>query len=114
MNRWKGCVMSEVVVAGVGMVPFTKPRKSMNYVEMGQTAVRAALRDAGVDYTSIQQAYAGYVYGDSASGQNVVYGMGLTGIPVVNVNNNCATGSSALWLARQAWSTAPWPSASSR
>ncbi len=50
----------------------------------------------------IEQAYAGYVYGDSTYGQRAVYGLGLTGIPVINVNNNCSTGSSALFLARQA------------
>ena len=89
-------------VAGVGLAPFSTPSKSKNYDEMGEIAVRRALADAGVDYPSVQQAYAGYVYGDSTSGQNVLYRTGMTGIPVVNVNNNCSTGSSALWLARQA------------
>ena len=42
----------------------------------------------------------GYCYGDSTSGQRAVYECGLSGVPIVNVNNNCATGSSALWLAR--------------
>ncbi|RAL34612.1 lipid-transfer protein [Rhodococcus sp. AQ5-07] len=92
----------EVHVAGVGMIPFTKPGKSENYNVMGDTAARAALDDAGIDYSLVQQAYAGYVYGDSTAGQAAVYGLGLTGIPVINVNNNCATGSSALFLARQA------------
>jgi sterol carrier protein 2 len=91
-----------VHVVGVGMVPFTKPGKSASYSEMGEQAARAALADAGVDYTQIQQAYVGYVYGDSTSGQSALYGLGQTGIPIVNVNNNCSTGSSALWLARQA------------
>ena len=50
----------------------------------------------------MQQAYAGYVYGDSTAGQKALYGVGMTGIPVVNVNNNCSTGSTALFLARQA------------
>ncbi|MCO6062165.1 lipid-transfer protein, partial [Pseudomonas sp. MOB-449] len=50
----------------------------------------------------VQQAYVGYVYGDSTCGQSALYEVGLSGIPVVNVNNNCSTGSSALWLARQA------------
>jgi acetyl-CoA acetyltransferase len=50
----------------------------------------------------VQQAYVGYVFGDSTSGQTAIYGVGLTGIPVINVNNNCATGSTALYLARQA------------
>ncbi|MFI7161738.1 lipid-transfer protein [Rhodococcus erythropolis] len=92
----------KVHVAGVGMIPFTKPGKSENYNVMGDTAARAALDDAGIDYSLVQQAYAGYVYGDSTAGQAAVYGLGLTGIPVINVNNNCATGSSALFLARQA------------
>lgn len=91
-----------VLVAGVGMVPFAKPGKSEHYFEMGAKAIRAALEDAGLDYTAVQQAYAGYVYGDSTSGQRTIYTVGMTGIPIVNVNNNCASGSSALWLARQA------------
>ncbi len=94
--------MTDVVVAGVGMVPFAKPRESGGYTALGEAAVRAALADAGIDYRAVGQAYAGYVYGDSTAGQAVLYGVGLTGIPVVNVNNNCSTGSSALFLARQA------------
>ena len=94
--------MNNVVVAGVGMVPFTKPGRSSPYSEMGEYAARAALSDAGLDYSLVEQVYVGYVYGDSTSGQKAVYGLGLSGVPIVNVNNNCATGSSALWLARQA------------
>lgn len=92
----------KVWVAGVGMIPFSKPGASEPYSVMGMRAARVALQDAGVPYDAVQQAYAGYVYGDSSSGQAVVYGVGLTGIPVFNVNNNCASGSSALFLARQA------------
>lgn len=91
-----------VHVTGVGMIPFTKPGASEPYPAMGARAARAALDDAGVDYRLVQQAYVGYVYGDSTSGQAAVYGVGLTGIPVFNLNNNCSTGSSALFLARQA------------
>jgi len=94
--------MQNVVVAGVGMTKFAKPGQNDPYTEMGAAAVRAALKDAGLDYSAVQQAYAGYVYGDSTCGQNVVYKVGMTGIPVINVNNNCSTGSSALFLARQA------------
>ncbi|MNJ10789.1 Beta-ketoadipyl-CoA thiolase [compost metagenome] len=89
-------------VAGVGMIPFLKPGASGSYIEMGAEATRRALRDAGLDYRLVQQAYVGYVYGDSTSGQSALYEVGLSGIPVVNVNNNCSTGSSALYLARQA------------
>jgi sterol carrier protein 2 len=94
--------MSDVVVAGVGMVPFAKPGKSEAYYQMGEKAARAALDDAGVAYTAVQQAFVGYVYGDSTCGQAALYGIGLTGVPIINVNNNCSTGSSALFLARQA------------
>ncbi|MFD4829343.1 lipid-transfer protein [Streptomyces uncialis] len=91
-----------VLVAGVGMVPFAKPSAAKTYDDMGAGAVSAVLADAGLAYDRIQQVYAGYVYGDSTCGQRVVYRSGTTGVPVVNVNNNCASGSSALWLARQA------------
>ena len=91
-----------VVVAGVGMTAFVKPSVADNYVQLGSRAIREAIADAGLDYKHIQQAYAGYVYGDSTSGQAVIYEVGLTGIPIINVNNNCSTGSTALYLARQA------------
>lgn len=90
------------LVAGVGMIPFTKPGQSLSYDEMGAAAVRSALQDAGLEYSDVQQAYAGYVYGDSTAGQRALYHVGMTGIPINNVNNNCSTGSSALFLARQA------------
>ena len=93
---------NKVFVAGVGMIQFKKPGTSAPYDQMGAEALTAALRDAGLDYADIQQAYTGYVYGDSTCGQKALYRVGMTGIPVLNVNNNCATGSSALFLARQA------------
>ncbi|MFF3493255.1 lipid-transfer protein [Streptomyces sp. NPDC002795] len=91
-----------VLVAGVGMASFAKPSVAKSYDELGADAVRSALQDAGLPYAGIQQVYAGYVYGDSTCGQRVVYRFGKTRVPVLNVNNNCASGSSALWLARQA------------
>lgn len=84
------------------MVPFVKPGGALDYTALASTAARDALRDAGIGYGQIEQAFAGYVYGDSTSGQAVLYDLGQTGVPIVNVNNNCSTGSSALWLARQA------------
>ncbi|HWD30751.1 MAG TPA: lipid-transfer protein [Pseudomonas sp.] len=89
-------------VAGVGMIQFAKPGASGSYIEMGAQAVRQALEDAGIGYELVQQAYAGYVYGDSTCGQSALYEVGMTGIPVINVNNNCASGSTALFMARQA------------
>ncbi len=93
---------AKVHVLGVGMVPFQKPGKSDDYPEMSRKAMEAALADAGVSFTEVEQAYVGYVYGDSTCGQRAVYEMGRTGVPIFNVNNNCSTGSTALMLARQA------------
>ncbi len=92
----------QAMIAGVGMVPFTKPGASAPYDEMASAAIAQALADAGLNIESVQQIYAGYVYGDSCSGQRAVYRSGMTGVPIVNVNNNCSTGSTALFLARQA------------
>jgi sterol carrier protein 2 len=91
-----------VNVAGVGMVKFAKPGASEEYNVMAAKAAKAALADANVRYEDVEQAFAGYVYGDSTCGQRAVYDVGLTGIPVFNVNNNCSTGSSALMLGKQA------------
>lgn len=94
--------MAKAMVAGVGMIPFTKPGASEPYDVMGARAARLALEDAGIDYQDVGQAYVGYVYGDSTCGQSALYAVGLSGAPIVNVNNNCSTGSTALFLARQA------------
>jgi acetyl-CoA acetyltransferase len=93
---------NKVNVIGVGMVKFNKPGKSDPYNVMASQAARTALDDAGVSYGDVEQGYAGYVFGDSTCGQRALYEVGLTGIPIFNVNNNCATGSSALMLGAQA------------
>eukprot|EP00127_Corallochytrium_limacisporum_P000194 Clim_evm11s7 gene=Clim_evmTU11s7 len=92
-----------VYVVGVGMTKFEKPgrRANFDYPQMGKEAAYKALKDAGVSYKDIEQVTCGYVYGDSTCGQRAVYELGLTGVPVYNVNNNCSTGSTALFLARQ-------------
>ncbi|MBE2254176.1 MAG: lipid-transfer protein [Myxococcus sp.] len=92
----------KVNVIGVGMVKFQKPGASDGYEVMASGAIKEAMKDAGVEFKELEQAYAGYVFGDSTCGQRAVYAVGQTGIPVINVNNNCSTGSSALYLARQA------------
>ena len=93
---------NKVVIAGVGMVPFKKPGQSDPYDIMGQNATRLALADAGIGYSLVEQAYAGYVYGDSCAGQAALYHVDINGVPIFNVNNNCASGSSAFALATQA------------
>ena len=93
---------NRVFVAGVGMTKFEKPQtREWDYPEMAKEAGTKALEDAGIPYDAVEQACVGYVYGESTSGQRAVYELGLTGIPVINVNNNCSTGSTALYMARE-------------
>jgi acetyl-CoA acetyltransferase len=94
--------MSTANVIGVGMIPFARPGRHEPYEVMAGKAIRNALADAGIALQDVQQAYASYVYGDSTCGQTALYGVGMTGMPVINVNNNCSSGSTALFLARQA------------
>lgn len=96
--------MSNVYVLGVGMTPFTKPGNPEvpDYHLMAANAMKDALKDADIDYNQVQQAHAGYVYGESCSGMRAIYEVGQTGIPIFNYNSNCSTGSSALFSARQA------------
>ncbi|MGZ6969685.1 MAG: lipid-transfer protein, partial [Acidimicrobiia bacterium] len=91
----------KVFVVGVGMTKFEKPGgREWDYPDMAREAGTMALEDAGISYDLVEQAAVGYCYGDSTAGQRALYEIGVTGIPVVNVNNNCATGSSALYLAK--------------
>lgn len=94
---------NKVYVVGVGMTKFEKPgrKEGWDYPDMARESGTKALADAGVAYTDIEQAFVGYVAGDSTCGQRAVYELGMTGIPVVNVNNNCSTGSTALYLGAQ-------------
>ncbi len=95
---------NRVFVIGVGMTKFEKPgrREDWDYPQMAKESGTKALEDAGVDYDQIEQAFVGYVYGESCAGHRAVYELGLTGIPIFNVNSNCSTGSSALYLAANA------------
>jgi acetyl-CoA acyltransferase len=94
---------NKVYVIGVGMTKFEKPgSRDWDYPDMARESGTKALADAGIDYREVQEAYVGYVYGESTSGQRALYELGMTGIPVVNVNNNCSTGSTALYLAARA------------
>mmetsp|Transcript_15558 Transcript_15558/g.17291 ORF Transcript_15558/g.17291 Transcript_15558/m.17291 type:complete len:437 (+) Transcript_15558:31-1341(+) len=97
----RGHKLNRVFVVGVGMTKFVKPSdKSIgDYPEFSKIAAQRALRDAGVPYEKIEHAFIGYVYGDSTAGQRALYEVGMTGIPISNVNNNCSTGSTALYNA---------------
>ncbi len=89
-------------IVGVGMTAFEKPEtRAWQYWDMAKEAGGKALADAGTGYEAVEQVAAGYCYQSSTAGQRAVYELGLTGVPVYNVNNNCATGSTALMMARQ-------------
>ncbi|PIC67777.1 lipid-transfer protein [Sporosarcina sp. P21c] len=92
----------KVKVIGVDMVKFVKPGMQEPYEVMASKAIKGAVKDAGIDFKEIEHAFASYVYGDSTSGQAALYKVGLSGIPIFNVNNNCSSGSTAIFLARQA------------
>lgn len=87
-------------VLGVGMTKFIKPRGKVDYTELGFEAGVKAMLDAGINYDDVEHGIACYCYGDSTCGQRVFYQFGMTQIPIVNVNNNCSTGSTGLALAR--------------
>lgn len=92
----------KVYVVGVGMTKFEKPQsKKWDYPDMAKEAATKALEDAGISFEDVKQACVGYVYGETTCGQRAVYQLGMTGIPVYNVNNACSTGSTALFMARQ-------------
>lgn len=95
---------NKVFVVGVGMTKFEKPgrREGWDYPAMVKEAGTKALEDAGVQYPEIEQAFIGNVYGDSCSGHRALYELGHTGIPIYNVNSNCSTGSTALFMAANA------------
>ncbi|KAF2794344.1 non-specific lipid-transfer protein [Melanomma pulvis-pyrius CBS 109.77] len=89
-----------VYVLGVGMTKFIKPRGKVDYPELGFEAGTKAMLDAHINYDDVDQGVACYCYGDSTCGQRVFYQFGMTGIPVYNVNNNCSTGSTGLFMGR--------------
>jgi acetyl-CoA acetyltransferase len=87
--------MEEVNIIGVGMIKFGRyPDKKVE--ELGAEAVQLALDDAGITMPEVQALYSGNLYATSMSGQRILQQIGQTGIPVVNVANACATGSTAV------------------
>jgi acetyl-CoA acyltransferase len=91
---------NRVFVIGVGMTKFERCEREAQ--DLAGEATKGALKDAGVDYAAIEQAFVGYINGMSTLGQQSLYRVGMTGIPVYNVNNNCSTGSTALYMAYNA------------
>nr|XP_011762533.1 non-specific lipid-transfer protein isoform X1 [Macaca nemestrina] len=103
-SPWEPAPLRRVFVVGVGMTKFMRPgaENSRDYPDLAGEAGQKALADAQIPYSAVDQACVGYVFGDSTCGQRAIYhSLGMTGIPIINVNNNCSTGSTALFMARQ-------------
>ncbi len=92
---------NEVHIAGVGMTPFGR-HGDKTLVDLGKAAVETALADAGLDYEAVELAYCGHVMQGSTAGQRVLYSIGATGIPIFNVENACASGTTAVRSAAMA------------
>ncbi|HUY63121.1 MAG TPA: thiolase family protein [Acidimicrobiales bacterium] len=93
--------MSAVDIAGVGIHPFGR-HPGVSITEMGVAAVRGALAEAGVGRGGFQAAFCGTAYGGVASGHKVLGALGMTGMPIVDVEAGCASGGAALMLAAAA------------
>jgi acetyl-CoA acetyltransferase len=90
-----------VYIAGVGIHPFGR-FDGKSVVDIGQAAVRMALKQAGKERGGFQAAYCGTVYSGVAAGHKVLTSLGLTGMPIMNVEAGCASGGAALGLAAAA------------
>jgi acetyl-CoA acetyltransferase len=90
--------MNGVVISGVGMHAFGR-FEGVSTTDMGVHAVRAALREAGVGKGGFQAAFCGTAYGGVATGHKVLSRLGMTGMPIVDVEAGCASGGAALMLA---------------
>jgi sterol carrier protein 2 len=95
-------VSRKVFIVGVGMTKFEKPfSRDWDYPDMVKESGSKAFADARLTPEDIEQVAAGYCYGDSTYGQRAYYELGMTGVPVYNVNNNCATASTATFMIKQ-------------
>ncbi|PRP87977.1 hypothetical protein PROFUN_02714 [Planoprotostelium fungivorum] len=88
-------------VVGCGLTKFERAGSSRDWHELTEEALQTCMKDANVDFMQhVDAAVVGYCYGEPTCGQRAIYSLGHKGIPVFNTNNNCSTGSSAIFLAR--------------
>ena len=92
--------LQDAYVVGVGLTPFIKPRGTRQYTELGYEAGIKAMIDAQINYDEVETGIACFCFGETTSGQKIFYQFGMTGIPIYNTNNACATGSSGIHMAR--------------
>jgi acetyl-CoA acetyltransferase len=102
--------LRDVVIAGVGLTRFDsydgeKGRAFREGYELGTEAILHALQDADMEWQHIQAAFCGTVYQNTGSGHQAIDRIGMTGIPIVNVENACSSAASAFRLAYQSVAT---------
>jgi acetyl-CoA acetyltransferase len=95
--------MSEVYLAGVGMIPFGVHAERI-LVDMAGEAAGLALKDAGLEPSRVDMGFfasatAAPLFKDVTIGQNVYWQLGLNQIPIFNIENACTSGSAAFYLA---------------
>jgi acetyl-CoA acetyltransferase len=95
----------EVAIAGIGLTRFCKYEANRDYWDYGSEAIVGALKDADMELSDLQAAFCGTAYGDTGAGHRAIGEIGMSGIPIVNVENACSSGSSAFRLAYQAIAT---------
>ena len=86
--------MRDVYAIGIGMTRFT--RHDVSSITLGEQAVAAAIRDAGIETSEIGALYAGHVHGGAVAGERVGAATGLAGLPTLNLENACASGTTAV------------------
>ncbi len=92
--------MREVTIAGVGLTKFGR-YDGEDFWDFGSSAILSALKVADMEWRDIQAAFCGSAYADIASGHRTIAEIGMTGIPIVNIENACSSTSSAFRLAYQ-------------
>lgn len=87
--------MADTHVVSAAMIPMGKHR-SASYAGLATPAVAQALRESGVEPSGIDAVYCGHAFGGMLTGQRIAKNVGVGGIPVVNVDNACSGGATAL------------------
>ena len=86
--------MREVSVIGAGLVPYGKyPEKTV--ADIAWPAVKQAIEDSGLEKKDIQAAYCGTALGGMMAGQRILKKLGITGLPIINIENACSSSSTA-------------------
>ena len=90
--------MSNAYIVGAAMIPMGKYRES-SYAGLAVPAVLNALASAGIETSAVDAVVCGHAFGGMLTGQRIVKEIGIGSVPVLNVDNACSGGATALHLA---------------